>query len=85
VDETKINHQIVMFMIEMAGKQAAFNRSNRASIDRIKSLTIPNIPLDVQNMAMTEVEEYETIINEAKARMNLCIEQKKVILDKYLR
>ena len=36
-------------------------------------------------MAMTEVEEYETIINEAKARMNLCIEQKKVILDKYLR
>ena len=86
VDETKMNPHFVMFMLEMAGKQkAAFNRSNRASIDRIKSLTIPNIPLDVQNMAMTEVEEYETIINEAKARMNLCIEQKKVILDKYLR
>lgn len=85
VDETKMNPHFVMFMLNMAGKQAAFNRSNRASIDRVKSLTIPNIPLDVQNMAMTEVEEYETTINEAKARMNLCIEQKKAILDKYLR
>jgi hypothetical protein len=46
------------FMLEIAGCQASFNRSNRASIDRIKSLTIQNVPLETQNKVMAEVEEY---------------------------
>ncbi len=84
VDETKMNPHFVMFMLDMAGKQAAFNRSNRASIDRIKSLSIPNVPLDIQNKVMAEVEEYETIIAEAQTKMSQCAEQKKQILKKYI-
>lgn len=84
VDETKMNTHFVMFMLDIAGQQAAFNRSNRASIDRIKSLSIPNVPLEVQNKVMAEVEEYETIIAEAQAKMQQCTEQKKHILKKYI-
>ena len=84
VDETKMNPHFVMFMLDAAGKQAAFNRSNRASIDRIKSLSIPNAPLEIQNKVMAEVEEYEAIIAEAQAKMSKCAEQKKQILKKYI-
>lgn len=84
VDETKMNTHFVMFMLDIAGQQAAFNRSNRASIDRIKSLSIPNVPLDIQNKVMAEVEEYETIIADAQAKMQQCTEQKKQILKKYI-
>ena len=84
VDETKMNPHFVMFMLDAAGKQAAFNRSNRASIDRIKSLSIPNVPLEIQNKVMAEVEEYEAIIAEAQAKMQQCTEQKKQILKKYI-
>lgn len=84
VDETKMNTHFVMFMLDIAGQQAAFNRSNRASIDRIKSLSIPNVPLDIQNKVMAEVEEYETIIADAQAKMQQCAEQKKQILKKYI-
>lgn len=84
MDETKMNPHFVMFMLDMAGKQAAFNRSNRASIDRIKSLSIPNVPLDIQNKVMVEVEEYEAIIAKAQAKMQQCTEQKKQILKKYI-
>lgn len=84
VDETKMNPHFVMFMLDVAGKQAAFNRSNRASIDRIKSLSIPNVPLEIQNKVMAEAEEYEAIIAEAQAKMQQCTEQKKQILKKYI-
>lgn len=84
VDETKMNTHFVMFMLDIAGQQAAFNRSNRASIDRIKSLSIPNVPLEVQNKVMAEVEEYEAIIAEAQKKMSQCAEQKKEILKRYI-
>lgn len=84
VDETKMNPHFVMFMLDMAGQQAAFNRSNRASVDRIKSLSIPNVPLDIQNKVMAEVEEYEAIIAEAQAKMSQCAEQKKEILKRII-
>lgn len=84
VDETKMNPHFVMFMLEIAGCQASFNRSNRASIDRIKSLTIPNVPLETQNKVMAEVEEYESIILEATSKMSGFAEQKKQILKKYI-
>ena len=84
VDETKMNTHFVMFMLDIAGQQAAFNRSSRASIDRIKSLSIPNVPLEVQNKVMAEVEEYETIIAEPQTKMSQCAEQKKQILKKYI-
>lgn len=84
VDETKMNPHFVMFMLDAAGKQATFNRSNRASIDRIKSLSIPNVPLEIQNKVMAEIEEYEAIIAEAQAKMQQCTEQKKQILKKYI-
>ena len=72
------------FMLEIAGCQASFNRSNRSSIDRIKSLTIPNVPLETQNKVMAEVEEYESIILEATSKMSGFAEQKEQILKKYI-
>ena len=49
-----------------------------------KSLSIPNVPLDIQNKVMVEVEEYEAIIAKAQAKMQQCTEQKKQILKKYI-
>lgn len=84
VDETKMNPHFVMSMLDIAGQQAAFNRSNRASIDRIKSLSIPDVPLDIQNKVIVEVEEYQAIIAKAQAKMQQCTEQKKQILNNKL-
>jgi hypothetical protein len=47
-------------------------------------LSIPDVPLDIQNKVIVEVEEYQAIIAKAQAKMQQCTEQKKQILNKYI-
>lgn len=72
------------YLLEKEGKKAGFSRSYRASIDRIKSLSVQAAPIEEQRKALKEIEAYESEIAVAKAVMAACTEKKKMILDKWL-
>lgn len=72
------------WLLEKEGKRVGFSRTYRASIDRIKSLTIQVAPIEEQRKAIKKVEAYEAAIDQAKTVMVNCAERKKAILKKYL-
>lgn len=72
------------WLLEKEGKRVGFSRTYRASIDRIKSLTIQVAPIEEQRKAIKKVEAYEAAIDQAKTVMVNCAERKKAILEKYL-
>lgn len=72
------------YLLEKEGKKAGFSRSYRASIDRIKSLSVQAAPTEEQRKALKEIEIYESEIAAAKAVMAACADKKKMILDKWL-
>jgi restriction endonuclease S subunit len=52
--------------------------------DKLRSVTIPVPPLPEQQRIVSQIEQYEAQIAEAKAIMSGCAERKKKILEKYL-
>ena len=71
-------------LLEVAGQEAGFKRSYRASIDRVEGLSVKVAPIEEQRKAISEIEVYEQKIADAKAIMNSCNNRKKAVLDKYL-
>ena len=72
------------FLLEKEGQRAGFKRSYRASIDRIKGLSITSAPIEAQKEAIRKVEEYEVKIKKAQELMQKCISRKKDIINSYL-
>ena len=72
------------WLLEKEGKRVGFSRTYRASIDRIKSLTVQVAPIEEQRKAIKKIEAYEAAIDQAKTVMANCVERKKAILEKYL-
>ena len=72
------------YLLEKEGKKAGFSRSYRASIDRIKSLSVQAAPIEEQRKALKEIEAYESEIAVAKLVLSACADKKKMILDKWL-
>lgn len=71
-------------LLEEEGKRAGFNRSYRASIGRIKSLSIQIASIEEQRNAISEIEICEQIITKAKETMAGCAVRKKHIMEKWL-
>ncbi len=72
------------YLLQKEGERVGFNRSYRASIDRIEGLTVEVAPIEEQRKAVAQVEQYESEIRKAQAIMDGCAARKKAILDKYL-
>ena len=72
------------YLLEKEGKKAGFSRSYRASIDRIKSLSVQAAPIEEQRKALKEIEAYESEIAVAKAVLSAYADKKKMILNKWL-
>lgn len=72
------------YLLQKEGERVGFNRSYRASIDRIESLTVDVAPIEEQRKAVSKVEQYEAEIRKAQTIMDGCAARKKAILDKYL-
>ncbi|WP_253814398.1 restriction endonuclease subunit S [Treponema vincentii] len=72
------------YLLKKEGKKAGFSRSYRASIDRIKSLSVQAAPIEEQRKALKEIEAYESEIAVAQAVLSACADKKKMILDKWL-
>ena len=79
-----IHPRYLAWLLQKAGEAAGFKRSYRASIDRVKSLTIQAAPMENHMAAMEEVFRYEELISKVKLKMETCTERKKEILKKYL-
>ena len=80
VDESKVNPKYMAYLLEKEGEKIGFSRTLRASIDRIKNISIevPNIAL--QNEAMKKIAKLESKITELeKNQINLNEEIGKVL------
>lgn len=84
VDENIANPHFIMYMLEIVGKRAGFNRSYRASIDRIESLSIPAIPLKQQNIIMKKVDELEKKIQVELNKMKNLDERRRNIVYSFI-
>ena len=71
-------------LLKKAGEKSGFKRSYRASIDRIKSLSVQIVPIEDQQNAVKEIETYEAAITNAKLVLSACADKKKIILEKWL-
>ena len=83
----KTEHVLPKYMahlLKKAGEKAGFKRSYRASIDRIKSLTVQAAPIEEQRIALQKIETYEAAITAAKSVLSVCAGKKKMILEKWL-
>lgn len=84
VDESLINPRYMAHLLEKEGKTIGFSRSNRASIDRIKSIKISVPNVEIQNIQMKKVYDLEENIKELnKNQINLSKEINSII-NKYL-
>lgn len=71
-------------LLKKAGEKVGFKRSYRASIDRIKSLSVQVATIETQREARKEIEIYEAEIVSAKSVLSACADKKKMILEKWL-
>ncbi|MGI6222279.1 MAG: N-6 DNA methylase [Prevotella sp.] len=84
VDESKVLPRYLAYVLRDVGNKMRFNRTNRPSTQRIKSLTISVPPINVQNETINSIILYDNNIKELKKLMSKCIQNKQAILDKYL-
>lgn len=84
-DENLILPRYLAYAIDEEGKRQRFSRVNRASTQRIKSLTITVPPINVQKDIVEQIVSYDGEIVELKNKMSQCSANKQAILDKYLK
>lgn len=85
LDETEILPKYLTYPLLKAGERERFSRANRASTERVRSLTITVPDIDTQKDVVAKVIECETLIAEAKSIIDDSAKRKQAILDKYLK
>lgn len=81
----EVHPRYLAFALDKAGKEVRFSRNHRASIDRIKGLSIKVPSYDIQLQFAKKVDELEKEINEANKIIESTKGKKQAILDKYLK
>ena len=85
LDETIVNPRYFVWPLLKAGETERFSRSNRASTERVKALSIMLPDIETQNEVAQQLFDMETEIAYFKSQMRQCIIKKQEILDKYLK
>ena len=85
LDETIVNPRYFVWPLLKAGETERFSRSNRASTERVKALSIMLPDIDTQNEVAHQLVSMENEIAELKSKMQDCMTKKQNILDKYLK
>jgi restriction endonuclease S subunit len=85
LDETVVNPKYLVYPLLKAGEVERFSRSNRASTERVKALSIMLPDIDTQNEVAQQLVSMENEIAELKNKMQDCILKKQSILDQYLK
>ncbi|MDD2478066.1 MAG: N-6 DNA methylase [Candidatus ainarchaeum sp.] len=84
VNDQEINPKYLKWLLEKAGKNINFSRNYRASIDRIKNISIKLPSIQLQNKIISEIEKNETEILKISESIKDILKQKEKILEKYL-
>ncbi len=84
IDEEIVNPIYLKFALEKAGLENSFSRSHRASIDRIKSITIQVPWIEEQNKFAKKIEEIEKKIEKNRKVIEGAKELKEGVLKRYL-
>jgi len=85
LDETVVNPRYLVWPLLKAGETERFSRSNRASTERVKALSIMLPDIDTQNEVAQQLVNMKNDIAELKSKMQACIIKKQEILVKYLK
>ena len=85
LDETVVNPRYLVWPLLKAGEAERFSRSNRASTERVKALSIMLPDIGTQNEVAQHLVSMENEIAELKSKMQACVIKKQEILDKYLK
>lgn len=79
-----VHPRCLTWVLNKAGVERGFSRSLRASIDRVKRLTVHLPSIDKQHEIAEKVFEYERIIAEKKSMLDELNKERQKILDEYL-
>lgn len=85
LDETEILPKYLTYPLLKVGERERFSRANRASTERVRSLTITVPDIDTQKDVVAKVRECEALIAEANSIIDNSAKRKQAILDKYLK
>lgn len=69
VESTDFNPHYVAYVLKEIGSELGFSRAFRASIDRIESISIPLVPIKLQNEIMYQIETLEAEIAKSKVTL----------------
>lgn len=84
VDGSKINPRYIAYLLEKEGKGIGFSRAHRASLDRIKSISVKVPSIEIQNKEMQKVYELEEKIDKLQVSQVDLNKEISSIIDKYL-
>jgi type I restriction enzyme M protein len=84
VNGNEVNPKYLKWLLQNAGKNMRFSRNYRASIDRIKNISIKVPPISLQNKIISEIEKEEKEILEITENIKEIPQQKENILKKYI-
>ncbi len=76
--------EVLSYFLMKEGERVRFNRSYRASTERVKNLTITIPPIEAQREAVKEAGVYEQEISRLREVMSSCTDRIQSVLDKYL-
>lgn len=79
-----VNPRYLAHTLDVAGQQARFSRTYRASIDRIAGLTIQVSNMVAQNEAIKQVHELKIEVAEALNHLEKLTEQRSKIISDFL-
>lgn len=84
-DESVVIPRYLAYPLKEAGIRERFSRANRASTERIKSLTLTVPSIDVQRDVVSRLEKFDEEISRLEATIASVASRKQIILDKYLK
>ena len=84
VKNDQINTKFLTWLLYQAGQKERFSRSHRASIERIKNLTLSFPSIDIQNVVAEQVIVFENQIKDLQNVINEAHDKKRVIIESYL-
>jgi len=84
INSDELDSKYVAWILNKAGKEVNFSRTIRASIDRIKGITIKAPSIKEQKAVISKVEKLEDKIKLSKIIINDSSNKKETILNKYL-
>ena len=85
LDESVVLPYYLVYPLQKEGERLRFSRANRASTERIRSLSLQVPSLEVQKEVVEKLRKYDAEIANAKQQIASAPSRKQAILDKYLK